>query len=779
MSIHAFTSESYSESDRIEAWQDVLGGFGLRSSPLSAKYGEHATALSRASLDGVGLMRFAAGPQVFSPLPRRAELPILLMPAEDGAVLKADGSPQTIPAGRIILLPRQNDWRVTFHRDMRAIVLSVTAESFGGRKISLPECRDATIMPSGGLADVLGHTLGAAAEALETLSPEAWNTIRLSLAEMLLTLSRQKSSSAVEAIGAGTQAALLQRIYDCIERKLGDPDITPVRIAQIEGISERYLQKLFETTGDNFTHYLRERRLQHCWSDLANRAEAHRSVSDIAFNYGFSDAAHFSRSFRDRFGLSPRTFRQQQAERLSGLGVKAGQRGWPQAAIAQLRSHRPAATIAPAGPQPLELVTRQQDKPAHHHLPVDASRVHWGFFSRSLKPLIEIASGDTITVETLTQHASDDPERMITGDPGAESVFRWTRDGKGVERRGAGPMDASIYGRGAGEGFGVHICTGPITVKGAEPGDVLEVRILDMVPRPSRNPELKGRIFGSSVAAWWGYHYEEFLSEPKPREVVTIFEVFPGDEPHAEAIYSYRWQPQTDPSGVVHPTYDYPGIPVAPGTIRRRHDVLEGVRIPLRPHFGVIGVAPRESGLVDSVPPAYFGGNLDNWRLGKGAAVYLPVSVPEALLSIGDPHAAQGDGELSGTAIECSMTGTFEVVLHKKADHAGRPFADLTYPLIETETDWVLTGFSHPNYLAEFGAKGQSEVYAKSSLDLAMKDAFRKVRRFLMNTRGLSEDEAIALISAAVDFGVTQVVDGNWGVHAILSKRVFAGPNES
>src|ERR1035437_243667 len=74
--------------------------------------------------------------------------------------------------------------------------------------------------------------------------------------------------------------------------------------------------------------------------------------------------------------------------------------------------------------------------------------------------------------------------------------------------------------------------------------------------------------------------------------------------------------------------------------IRRRHGVLDGIRIPLRPHFGVIGVAPREPGLVDSVPPAYFGGNLDNWRLGKGAAVYLPVSVPEALLSIGDPHAA-------------------------------------------------------------------------------------------------------------------------------------------
>src|SRR6201996_3693269 len=346
MSIHAFTSESYSENDRIEAWQDVLGGFGLRSS-LSAKYSEHATALSRASLDGVGLMRFAAGPQFFSPLPRRAEFPILLIPAEDGAVLKAGGSPQTVPARRILLLPRQNDWRVTFHRDMRAIVLSVTAESFGGRKLNLPECRDPVIVAPAGLAEVLGRMLESAAEELETLSPEAWNTIRLSLAEMLLTLARQQSPVSAETIGIGTQPALLQRIYDAIERKLGDPEISPVRIAQLEGISERYLQKLFGTTGDNFTHYLRERRLQRCWADLATPAEAHRSVSEIAFGYGFSDAAHFSRSFRDRFGLSPRAFRQAETERLSGLNVKAGQRGWPQDAIAQLRPHRLAPTIAP------------------------------------------------------------------------------------------------------------------------------------------------------------------------------------------------------------------------------------------------------------------------------------------------------------------------------------------------------------------------------------------------------------------------------------------------
>lgn len=185
---------------------------------------------------------------------------------------------------------------------------------------------------------------------------------------------------------------------------------------------------------------------------------------------------------------------------------------------------------------------------------------------------------------------------MIAGDAGAESVFLWTREAKGVDRRGAGPMDASIFGRGAGEGFGVHICTGPIAIKNAQPGDVLEVRILDIVPRPSCNPLFAGRVFGSSAAAWWGYHYAELLAEPKPREAVTIYEIVTsGAEPHARAVYSYRWEPQTDPCGVVHKTYDYPGVLVAPDSVQRRHGVLDGIRIPLRPHFGVIGVAPRES----------------------------------------------------------------------------------------------------------------------------------------------------------------------------------------
>jgi acetamidase/formamidase/AraC-like DNA-binding protein len=778
MSFRPFTSESYSEDDRPEAWRDVLNAVGLQPSAGSALHTGHATA-SRRTAEGVALARLAAGPQTVSPLPHPAnDVPIVLLPTDDGVTLRSNTGHQIISTGHLLLLPRRGDWSVAFQRDMRAVVLSVTSDAFHGRKVGKPVFNEVRVLSSGGFTEVFSRTLESAARNLESLSDIEWAAIAQSLADLLPTFV----APSTEAGGTATQAAILHRLCQTIERKLDDPDLTPARVAETEGISERYMQKLFEGSGSSFTHYLRERRLQRTSAELSNPAEAHHSISEIAYRNGFNDSAHFSRAFRHRFGLSPREFRQQEIERSAVSSAAVGQRGWPQQALAQLRSHHPLASARKSSePAPTDSVTRcAEGEHRHHHLAVEAARVHWGYFSRSMPPQIEINSGDTITIETLSQHASDDPERMITGDAGAESVFGWTRDAKNVDRRGAGPMDASVYGRGAGEGFGVHICTGPVAVKDAQPGDVLEVRILDIVPRASRNPDFEGQVFGSSVAAWWGYHYNELLAEPKPREAVTIYEIcFVGREgdqdatPHARALYSYRWEPQTDPFGVVHATYDYPGVPVVPGSVKRRHNVLDGIRIPLRLHFGVIAVAPREVDFVDSIPPSYFGGNLDNWRLGKGSAVYLPVSVPGALFSVGDPHATQGDGELGGTAIECSMTGTFQLILHKKADLAGRVFADLTYPLIETETDWVLTGFSHPNYLAEFGAKGQSEVYATSSLDLAMKDAFRKMRRFLMHIKGLSEDEAIALMSAAVDFGVTQVVDGNWGVHAILSKRLF------
>jgi acetamidase/formamidase len=451
---------------------------------------------------------------------------------------------------------------------------------------------------------------------------------------------------------------------------------------------------------------------------------------------------------------------------LAGGTVAAGSLVLPRIAAAQSGELQPRQV-------PVAGKLETPSKTNHWYIPASDQTVHWGYFSKGLKPVIELRSGDYVTVECLTHQASDDYDRMIKGDPGAESVYYWTTNKKNVNRRGAGSLDAP---NGAGAGAGVHILTGPILVDGARPGDILEVRILDMYPRPCANPQFKGKAFGTNIAAWWGYQYHDLVEEPKPREVITIYELdAAGNRDWARPIYNYRWVPLTDPNGVVHKIYDYPGLVVEHQNVQENHGILKNVRVPIRPHFGVIGLAPGEADMVNSIPPSYTGGNMDDWRVGKGATLYYPVSVDGALLSAGDTHAAQGDSELCGTAIESSWTGVFQILLHKKSELEGTILSQLNWPLLETKNEWVVHGFSFPDYLTQLGANAQQEIFKKSSVDLAMRDAYRKMRDFLMHAHNLSEDEAISLMSVAADFGVTQVVDGNWGVHASIKKAVFAG----
>jgi acetamidase/formamidase/AraC-like DNA-binding protein len=571
--------------------------------------------------------------------------------------------------------------------------------------------------------------------------------------------------------GGPQQAGLRRRILRGIERRLDDPHLNLARFAEAEAVSERAVKKLLDSQGESFSHYLRDRRLEQAAKALSDPGLRTVPVAEIGFRCGFSEPAHFSRAFRQRHGMAPNAYR----ARASAQSVMPPPEG------PRSRGHpQPGSRAANPPNQPVRLpATIPRDAPAHHHLRATPRTVHWGFFSNTLPPALVVRSGDTVTVETLTQHASDDPARMIGGDADAEAVFHWTATHKAIDRRGAGPMDASIYGRGAGEGFGVHILTGPIMVEGAQPGDVLEVEILDLAPRPSRAPDYAGRCFASNAATWWGRHYDDLLTGPRPREVVTIYEIVDcGGQSCAHALHSFRWTPQRDPFGVLHKTMDYPGVLVDPASIEPFTSVLRGIHVPLRLHFGTIGLAPDHPGPLDSVPPSAFGGNIDNWRFGVGDKLYLPVAVAGALLSLGDPHAAQGDGEISGTAMECSLTGTLRLRLHRRAS-ATEMLRDLDYPLIETATAWIIQGFSFADYLADLGEAAQSEIYRRSSLDAAMRDAFRKARRFLITARGLTEDEAISLLSVAVDFGITQVVDGNWGVHAIIAKALFNPARES
>jgi acetamidase/formamidase len=180
---------------------------------------------------------------------------------------------------------------------------------------------------------------------------------------------------------------------------------------------------------------------------------------------------------------------------------------------------------------------------------------------------------------------------------------------------------------------------------------------------------------------------------------------------------------------------------------RRIARFAPGIEVPMAPFFGIMATGPARSlGRASSVPPGPYGGNIDLKELTAGSILYLPVHVPGALFMVGDGHAAQGDGEVDLTAIETSMTGRFRFELIR-----GRPLA---WPRAETPTHWITMGLH-------------------ADLEEAMRMAIRETVGFLVETRGLSREDAYALSSIAVDFEVTQVVDGVKGIHGMIPKGIF------
>ena len=227
MSFRPFTSESYAQDDRPEAWRDVLGAVGLQPASNSPFYDGHATASHR-NATGLALTRISAGSQMVCPLPQSGDgLPIVLLPIEDGMVLREGSSHRIVPVGHLLLLPRGGDWSVVFQRDMRAIVLSVTSEALHGRIAGKSKLSAPRVVAPGGLADVFSRMLDATARTMETLVDVEWAAVAQSLVDLLLTFSHQLIGPASEASGTATQAALLHRICQTIERGLDDPELAP------------------------------------------------------------------------------------------------------------------------------------------------------------------------------------------------------------------------------------------------------------------------------------------------------------------------------------------------------------------------------------------------------------------------------------------------------------------------------------------------------------------------------------------------------------------------
>ena len=306
---------------------------------------------------------------------------------------------------------------------------------------------------------------------------------------------------------------------------------------------------------------------------------------------------------------------------------------------------------------------------ATHMLGPTPATVHWGYLDAKVPPRLTVDSGDTVTIDTVSGGLAD------VGD--ASIMLPHHREICEKLKPSPGP----------------HILTGPVAVRGAEPGHTLEIRIKAM-----------------QLTVDWGWNLIRPLRGTLPED---------------------------------YPEFRCRIIPIDRNAMTCK--LPWGATIPLSPFFGILAVAPPPNyGPCTSVERREFGGNLDCKEFVVGASLFLPVFVPGANFSAGDGHAVQGDGEVCLTALETCLNGTFELVVHKKK---------LEMPRAVTPTHYVTMGLDQ-------------------DLDDAAKQALRDMIRWLVEMKGWSSEEAYVFCSLACDLRVTQLVDGNKGIHAMVDRKL-------
>ena len=317
------------------------------------------------------------------------------------------------------------------------------------------------------------------------------------------------------------------------------------------------------------------------------------------------------------------------------------------------------------------------------HLRSTPETVLRGSISATRAPVLRITSGQTVRIDTVSHGGmSDDPVAYFAqAGISADEVLQDVKD---------------IAAASSGPGWRGHVLTGPIYVEGAEPGDMLEIRVVALenrVPYGVNSPGTGGAAPG-------------LLTE-------QVQKILKFDLERQVALFSPE------------------------------------IEVPLVPFLGIMAVAPDPAiGTVPSRSPGIFGGNMDLKRLTTGSTLYLPVLNPGALFYAGDAHAAQGDGEVSGNAIEASLTGTLQFILHK-GKGAGMPA-----PFAEDAENFYIMGLDE-------------------DLDNAMRKSVENTVAFLQSHAGLTAADGYSIASIAVDFAVAEAVNGVEVIYGVVPKKLF------
>ena len=346
------------------------------------------------------------------------------------------------------------------------------------------------------------------------------------------------------------------------------------------------------------------------------------------------------------------------------------------------------------------------------YLPSTPETITWGHLpNASSTPVLTVPSGATVTIDTLSHEG-------LLEDQGKDPLAYFGH--LGIPR--AQILEEAIAIAALPHDFGrdgPHVVTGPIAIEGARPGDWLRIETI----------RLESRVPYGIISNRHGKG------------------ALPGEYPTKAAAAH---------PNAAHPD-SYGNISVLARAVAGQGEIATArgpIRFPLAPFVGLMGIAPNTKEPVHSVPPGHHGGNLDVRLLGPGSALYLPVQVHGAMFYAGDPHFAQGNGEVALTALEASLRATFRLsVEHDSATI--KALAGSHLPFAETERDWIAIGLD-------------------PDLNLAMQQAVRAAIDFLVKRTGAQAHEVYAYLSAAASFEVSQVVDRTKGIHGVIRKADFA-----
>jgi acetamidase/formamidase len=372
--------------------------------------------------------------------------------------------------------------------------------------------------------------------------------------------------------------------------------------------------------------------------------------------------------------------------------------------------------LQPLGDKPAKL------KDGTYYVPTTPETARWGSLPNAdSKAVLSVPSGSVVTFDTLSHEG-------ILEDQGKDPVKYFGKYGikpeqvlKDAQAIAASSLDHDFVKDGP------HVVTGPVEIPGAHAGDVLMVEMLGLKPRVPygviSNRHGKGALPG------------EF---PENK----------GPQPGADAAHPELYANVSTFCPIQEIGGKWYGIVKDAGGVE--------ARIPLKPFNGTMGVAVNTKEKANSIPPGAYAGNLDVNELGVGATLYIPVQVEGALFYAADPHFAQGDGEVALTAIEGSLRSTFRLTVLKAGDPRLPMKAPMKNPFAETPEYWIPIGLN-------------------ADLGEAMKDATRQAIEFINTKLGMDRAAAMAYLSAATDFQVTQVVDRVKGVNAMIRKSDFPG----